>query len=235
MKNSKKYFPVLPHGSLEEVLPNVFAVTGTMNLFGLFRYSRVMTILKHNDELSILNPVRVDENLLEKLKELGRIERILKIGQLHNVDLPLYMDQFAPQLWCNKDDPSIGDYSVTGFFDDHQMLPEFNAHVKVIEGSRIKESVLVTPEDGGCLHSCDAFVNMGIDPNHNWLTAKLSKLLPDPTYIGPNWIKAAKPPERSMREVLANYEFENFVPAHGRPIIGNAKDKLSCYIDSFYF
>ncbi len=233
MTANKKYFPLLPHGSLNEVLPNIFTVTGTMKLFGLFQYSRVMTIIKNGSDLALLHPVRVDESLLNEVSKLGKIKYLLKIGQLHNVDVSFYMDQFSPQLWANKGDPSIKGHSVTGYFDDSETLPFLDARVKVIEGSKIKESVLITNSDKGCLHSCDAFVNMGIDANHNWLTATLSKFLPDPTYIGPNWVKVAKPPESSMRAPL-NFEFENFVPAHGAPIIGNAKEKLSKYVDAYY-
>ena len=224
----------MPHGSLKQVLPNIYTVTGTMRLFGLFQYSRVMTIIKNDDELSLLNPVRVEENLLEHINKLGEISYLLKIGQLHNVDVPFYMDKFSPQLWINKDDPSIGNYNVGGYFDDHETLPFLNAKVKVIEGSKVKESVLLSLDHGGCLHSCDAFVNMGVDSNHNWLTAKLSKFLPKPTLIGPNWIKIAKPPQTSMKAVL-DYDFEHFVPAHGEPILGDAKQKLSEYIERFPF
>lgn len=234
MTSTKKYFPLLPHGSLKEILPNIYTVTGTMRLFGLFQYSRAMTIIKNGNDLSLLNPVRVGEGLLNQINKLGNIKYLLKIGQLHNVDVPFYMDRYSPELWINKTDPSIGDYEPSGYFVDNGDIPFLNAKVKVIEGSKIKESVLISLDDGGCLHSCDAFVNMGVDPNHNWLTGKLSKFLPDPTYIGPNWIKVAKPPQTSMKAIF-EYDFENFIPAHGEPILGKAKQKLSHYIENYSF
>jgi hypothetical protein len=144
------------------------------------------------------------------------------------------MDRFSPKLWVNKGDPSISDYQPDGYFDDHEVLPFLNMKVIVIEGSRIKETVLLGLDDGGCLHSCDAFVNMGVDQNHNWLTAKLSKFLPDPTFIGPNWIKFAKPPGSAMKAILEQ-NFENFVPAHGNPVLGGAKEKLRDYIENYKF
>lgn len=229
----KKYFRLLPHGSLKEVLPNIFTVVGTMRLFGLFRYSRVMTILRENETLAIINPVRVNEKLLGEIQQLGQIKYLLKIGQLHSVDVPFYMDRFSPELWINKGDSSVGQYNASKYFDDVDEIPILRCKVKKIVGSKIKESVLLTPADGGSLHTCDAFVNMGADPNHNWLTAKLSNFLPEPTYIGPNWIKMAKPPESSMRAVL-DFEFENLLSAHGEPILGRAKEKIEKYVDGFY-
>ena len=131
-----------------------------MRLFGLFQYSRVMTVIRNNNELSLLNPVRVDESLLSQIGKLGEIKYLLKIGQLHNVDVQFYMDRFSPKLWINKGDPSIGDNEPNGFFDENEVLPFLNARVVVIEGSRIKESVLFSLYDVGCLHSCDSFLNM---------------------------------------------------------------------------
>lgn len=233
MAKKEKYFKLLPHSDIKEVLPNIFVVTGTMRIFGLFQYSRAMTILKDGEELALINPVRVSDTLLNDIQKMGKIKHLLKIGQLHNVDVAFYMDKFSPDLWVNKDDPSIGSYKPKAYFDDHEEVPILNCKVKTIDGSKIKESFLVSPANGGCLHSCDAFVNMGVDSNHNWLTARLSRFLPDPTYIGPNWIKMAKPPELSMKAVL-NYDFENFVPAHGQPIIGGAKDKIDSYLTDYY-
>src|SRR5690606_20986285 len=143
---------------------------GTMRIFGLFQFSRVMTIIRKVHELILLNPVRVDDNMLSEISRLGDIKYLLKIGQLHNVDVPCYMDKFSPKLWVNKGDPSIGDYEPDGYFEDNEVLPFLNAKTMIIKGSKIKESVLFSREDGGCLHSCDAFVNMGVDPNNNWLT-----------------------------------------------------------------
>lgn len=233
MSKNKKYFRLLPHGPIQQVLPNIFAVVGSMRLFGLFQYSRVMTVLNDNGKLALINPVRVDDSTLNELSKLGSIDYVFKIGQLHNVDLKFYMDQFSPELWANKGDPSISAYEQVNYFDDVNELPILNAKVKPLKGSKIKESILVTPADGGCLHSCDAFVNMGDDPMHNWLTKNLSKFLPNPTYIGPNWHKIAKPPESEMRSVN-DFDFKNFIPAHGDPILGDAKEKLGEYLEGFF-
>jgi len=232
LKNNKKYFPLLPHGRMKQILPNIYTVTGTMRLFGIFQYSRCMTIIKNGNELSLLNPVRVDESLLSEIENLGEIKYLIKLGQLHSVDLPFYMDRFSPKLWANREDPNVSAYNPEGYFDDNEDLTFLDAKVKVIEASKVKEAVLVSRDEGGCLHSCDAFVNMGTDPNHNWLTAKLSKFLPTPTYIGPNWIKVAKPPKTSIEAAL-QYDFENFIPAHGEPLLGGAKQTLTAYMESY--
>lgn len=211
-----EYFPLLPHGKLQNILPGIYTVQGSMRLFGLFRYSRSMTILCDKKRIGLLNPVRVDEDTLEEIEKIGDINYIFKIGQLHSVDIPFYMDRFSPELWINPSDPFLSKYPDALSFEDEKKIPLLAGKVKVITDSNIAESVIFTPEHGGCLHSCDAFVNMGVDPYHNLLTAFLSRFLPKPTYIGPNWVKIAKPPE-DFHKVMPKYPFRKLNPRSRHP------------------
>ena len=68
----------------------------------------------------------------------------------------------------------------------------------------------------------------------NLLTKTLSKLLPQPTYVGPNWIKFAKPPRESLTVIL-DYEFKNLLSAHGRPIKEDAHVKLKNYLNNYNY
>ena len=87
-----KYFPLL-HKDLREVLPSIYEIVGTMKLFKVFRYSRNMHIIVSDDGVILINPVRVDDETLESIQKLGDIKHIYKIGQLHSVDIPFYMDR----------------------------------------------------------------------------------------------------------------------------------------------
>ena len=74
---------------------------------------------------------------------------------------------------------------------------------------------------------------MGVDPMANWFTSLLNRLLPDPTYVGPNWVKFAKPTKEGLMGVL-KFDFKNLVTAHGKPILGDAKLKLASYLDTYF-
>ncbi len=105
--------------------------------------------------------------------------------------------------------------------------------VHVLEGSKIPESVLVLPANGGVVLSCDSLVNMTADDDHaNGLVRTLSKLLPKPTYIGPNWVKIAKPTKTSLTDIL-KFEFQHLVPAHGDAVLSTAKDELAQYFSTY--
>jgi hypothetical protein len=94
----KNYFKQLPHQKIQKNYENIYSLMGSMKLFGVFKYSRNMVILKDGDNLCIVNPVRLNEGEKKKLLELGKIHSILKLGRLHSVDLPYYMDKFSPKL-----------------------------------------------------------------------------------------------------------------------------------------
>lgn len=229
-----KYFPLLPHLDITEKVEGVYELTGTMKLFGLFRYSRNMHIIKTEDGVALVNPVRADDKTLRRIEEIGPIKHIYKIGQLHNVDIPFYMDKYAPKLWKIEGDPTLDHLKADHYFEDGQKASPCGSKLRILKNSKLKEAVLIHPSAGGTLISCDAFVNMGPDPMANWLTNTLQKLLPSPVYVGPNWIKFAKPSGGDLLELLSD-DFENLLTAHGAAVLGDAKEKLTSYVKQLNF
>lgn len=210
---------------------------GSMQLFGLFKYSRNMVILKDGDNLCLVNPVRLNETEEKKLLSIGKIYAILKLGRLHSVDLPYYMDKFSPQLWASNNDSFVIDnnYKIDIDLEGTEKLPFLGISLFNFKTSKQNEAVAFLPQNDGILLSCDAFVNMKKnDPMANWLVRTLSKLLPEPVYIGPNWYKIMKPQKKEFEQVL-KFQFNTMIPAHGEPLTGNAQKKLAEYIQNFKF
>ena len=67
--------PALPHGPLNEVLPGIFFVKGTLRMSGFLpvAFSRNMTVIKEGERLVIVNSVRLDDAGLAQLDALGRV------------------------------------------------------------------------------------------------------------------------------------------------------------------
>ena len=123
MCKDSKYFKILHHGNLIQILPQVYSIKGTMKLFGLFQYSRNMTILHSNGSVILVNPVRVNEVVEKEILALGSIDHILKIGSLHSVDIPYYKDKFNPKLWAMPKDRSLPDYKSDEILTHGMKLP----------------------------------------------------------------------------------------------------------------
>lgn len=233
----KNYFRQLPHHSITKNFDNVYSLLGSMSLFGVFKYSRNMVILKDGENLCLVNPVRLNKQEENRLLKMGKIHSILKLGRLHSVDLPYYMDKVSPQLWASSKDSFVRGYNYQIDIDLEQVsqLPFLEMRVYSFKTSRENEAVAFLPQDGGILLACDAIVNMKqVDPMANSLVRTLSKLLPRPTYIGPNWVKAMKPSKEDFQEAL-KFNFDKMISAHGPILANKAGDKIKKYVQSYKF
>ena len=93
----------LPHGSIEEVFPDVFCVTGTMQgeFFGsMWQFSRNMTIVREAGRLTLINSVRLDAGGLAELDALGEVVNVVRIGDMHGIDDPFYVDLYGATFWA---------------------------------------------------------------------------------------------------------------------------------------
>ncbi len=92
-------FPeALPDGPIEEVFPDVFFVTGTMQtqLMGAhWHFSRNMTVVRDGGVLSLINSVRLDAAGLALLDAFGRVVQVLRIDSLHGRDDAFYKARYG--------------------------------------------------------------------------------------------------------------------------------------------
>ena len=80
------YTPVWPHGEIEEIFPDIFFVTGTnkttYNSID-FQASRNMLVIREGQALTLINTVRLDDEGLMALDELGQVTHIVRLGALN--------------------------------------------------------------------------------------------------------------------------------------------------------
>ena len=62
-----------PHDPIEEILPDVFMVRGSVRMNPLVTITRNMAIVRHEGELSLIDPIRLDEAGEGQLRELGDV------------------------------------------------------------------------------------------------------------------------------------------------------------------
>ncbi|MEO9588204.1 MAG: hypothetical protein ABJG23_12665, partial [Marinobacter sp.] len=68
--------PALAHNAIEEILPDLFFVSGAMEtvLMDLdWQFSRNMTIVRDGERLILINTVRLDDDGLAELDRLGKV------------------------------------------------------------------------------------------------------------------------------------------------------------------
>jgi hypothetical protein len=165
----KKYPPVTPHGELEKVSDNVWAVQGSFNMLPGNRIGRTMAIVKRGDDLTIINSVRVNDEVEAKIKELGTIKNIVRICHSHGVDDLYYKDTFKAVFW----DQELGERSTAGkadkFLTEDGEKPIDDCKIVIFKGTKMLEAILWIPDDGGTLMTSDCIQNGQVSPHASFM------------------------------------------------------------------
>ena len=235
-----KHLPALAHGELDELFDNIWFVQGTVKMPMLMpmKISRSMTVLRNpgNSELTIVNSMRLNEQGLAKLEKLGKVAHVIRIAGFHGRDDGFYRDKYGAtvyalkgQIYTRKLD---GGQSVQvpymqpdQWLDDAGALPIPDARLKLFRTSNPPEGMLMLHRNGGILITGDALQNTPEPDAYVNFPARLMMRKMGffkPCNVGPGWLQFAKPDTAEVRSIL-NLDFEHVLPAHGAPVIGNAK------------
>ena len=230
--------PARKHGALTEVLPGRHLVAGTMQMPGPVpvRFSRNMTVVRRGDRLVIVNSVRLDDAGLAELDKLGKVTDVIRLAGFHGSDDPFYAERYGAKVWVVKGQRYTAgfkpDTARTYFTPHHEMdaataLPIDGAKLIVID-SQPPEALLLLPDHDGVLVSGDCLQHWVAPHEHfNWLGRVIMKRLGFlvPHNVGPGWLKQSKPPKPQLRAIL-DHSFANLLPAHGHPVLGNAREQF---------
>lgn len=226
------------HGEIEMLFPDIYFVTGTAAMGGRLpmRFSRNMTILRHNDDLTLVNTVRLSEAGLSALDKLGAVKHVIRLAGFHGMDDPFYQNRYGARVWSVDAPylPGFGEGSEPYLepdvvLDEQTTLPVEGARLLLFKSSKPKEGLLLLDREDGIVISGDCLQNWNKTDRYFSLPAKI--LMPIMGFIkahniGPGWRKVAKP---DTAEIKANLDiaFAHVLPAHGAPVIGSAKDRYA--------
>ncbi|SEN27487.1 hypothetical protein [Nitrosomonas marina] len=236
------------HGSIVQLFENIWFVKGQlkMAMFLPMHISRSMTVIKENDELVLINPIRLSESGMQALESLGKISTVIRIGGFHGRDDAFYKSQYHATVYALKghvythkisnlpDDFETGYMQADVVLDVGDRLPITNASLIWFQSARPPEAVLRLEQNGGILITADSLQNTPHpDEYHNWLAKVMMKTLGffHPYHIGPGWLKYSGVDSREVSDLLS-YEFNHVLPGHGDPVIGNAREKYRPALES---
>lgn len=232
------FTPLMPHGELHEVFPDIFVVTGTSrpNFEGAqWQFSRNMTVLREGDVLTLINTVRLDEAGLAALDRLGRVENVVKIGSFHGIDDVFYVDRYSAELWALP-----GMRHESGLPTTRELrpdsLPVKDASLFAFDTAKMPEGLLVLGREGGIVISCDSLQNWAeVDEFFSAESAaKMSAIgFIKSANVGPGWRRYTEPQASDFQRLL-ELRFRHLLSGHGAPLIGDAKERLAATIRELY-
>jgi len=233
------YPPPCPHDPVTRIAQDVFMVRGSMRMNPVMRISRNMAIVRHDDTLTLIDPIRLSPSGEEELTSLGKIKRILRLGAFHGMDDPYYVDRFKAELWCQPGGKAYKQPSIDMELSAGCDLPFPDAELIPFEGTRQPESVLLLKRGNGLLLTCDAIQHYGDYKHNSWLTRMLMPFIgfPKTTLIGPIWLKYMTPEGASLQpafERLLSLDFDSLLSAHGSFLPQGAKDAVRAAIKRSY-
>lgn len=236
-----QFTPAWPHGDIHEIFPDIFFVTGTNKVHheGVnIQTSRNMVIIRHNFELTLVNTVRLNEEGLKKLDQLGKVNHIIRIGAFHGRDDAFYRHHYQnAQLWTLAE-MTYGN----GLKADREMTPEGkmpipNCSLFVFKTSTLPEGILHINTSGGILISCDSIQNVtAIDEFYNSETEKLfqNQGLVKTANISPIWLGATHTNKSDFDRLLKTMTFCHLVTAHGEPLKNIACEQVTATIERVF-
>jgi hypothetical protein len=223
------YIPFNDHGELTKVLDNVYIVRGSFNVgFGVM-IARTMTIVKRGDDLTVINSVRVNEEVEAEIKKLGTIKHLVRMAAGHGADDAYYINTFEPTYWSLEGIASVTntkthDKALTedgeGPIPDMKLVIFKSAPLKILH-----ECVIWIPDNDGTLITCD-FIQNTITPDHaNFMGKHMTYWMgfQGECKCVPMWRSGNGMDHWDDIERILAWDFENLVSAHGEAKIGGAK------------
>ena len=230
---------IYPHGDIETIGDDVFMVRGSIQMNKMLRISRNMGIVRQGDELTLINPIRLDASGEAQLKELGIPAHIMRLGCFHGVDDPYYVEQFGTKFWCQPGGETYTEPRIDSEIGAGSGLPFDNADLFEFKGTAQPESALLLRRNGGILFTCDAIQHYGNYSNQN-LPAKIIMPFigfPRRTIVGPFWLKLMTPEggnlESEFRRLL-ELEFDKLLSGHGTLIESGAHEAVKMAVDKAF-
>lgn len=217
------YPEALPHDPPKQIADDLFVVYGSVQLFPLMRITRNMVVVRDEGQLTLINPVRMDEDGLRSLEELGEIRDVLRLGPFHGLDDPFYVDRYKANFWSFEGGTTYTEPAITHTLVEGGELPFSKASLFAFSGLNEPEGAILLQRSPNVLLTCDAVQSYSTPP-HMPYTGWFAKLLmplvgfPNKTIIGPIWLqKLAKDQDGIQAEFkrLLSLDFDQLIAAHG--------------------
>ncbi|RMF98909.1 MAG: hypothetical protein D6727_01515 [Gammaproteobacteria bacterium] len=231
----RRYAPPLPQQALAEIAENLYWLPGTIGLGPLMRISRNMLVLRHGDELTVVNAVRPGARNQATLESLGKVRHVVRIGAFHGLDDAWYKDHYGAEFWCQPNSDRYPEPRPDHLLIEGAELPLPGLALFLFRLPTRPEAALLFRVGPGWLITCDSLQHYGDFSRHSLLARLLMRRMGfrRGLQIGPIWLKMLTPSGGTLQpdfERLAQWDFDALVSAHGTPLVQGAAAALAVAI-----
>lgn len=230
--NPTDAYPIATHHDpVEELLPDLYWVHGSVEFRPDMFLSRNMAIIRRGKELSLINAVRLSDEGEKELAALGEVKNVVRLGNFHGMDDRYYVDAHDARFWRLPGEQARPEPTPDELLSIDN-LPVDGVSLHVYEHANFPEAALVLEQDGGVLLTADSLQNWvdwsncseGMSAGAAQMGFSLTML------VGPPWLGGATPAGGSLEpdfKRLLEHEFEYMLGAHGGYCRGGAKQAVA--------
>ncbi|MCG9691791.1 hypothetical protein L1D55_08510 [Vibrio sp. Isolate22] len=230
MPSTNRYPSVTAHDDICQVYPDVFLLRGSIKLGPAARINRNMVIIRESNELTLINPVRMDDARLSQLDDLGCVKHIVRLGDFHGLDDRFYLNRYQCEFWAQANQKTYTLPIPTKLLAQDSELPFSGAELFEFKLTTHSEAAIIIKKHK-LLITTDS-IQYHDDWHYFSLPAKLVfRLLgfKKGVNIGPPWLKQVTPKGGSIKEDfdrLLQLDFDALISAHGVWLRAGAKRLL---------
>ncbi len=236
------YPDTLPHDLPREIAEDLFVVHGCVKPSPMVRFTRNMAVVRDHGELTLIDPVRMDAAGLAALEALGEVRHVLRLGPMHGMDDPFYLDRYNPEFWTfegGKQYPTPAGYHP---LTEGAELPFSRATLFAFKYMSEPEGAILLHRSPNVLLTCDGIQSYATPPHTphtNGLTRFLMPFIgfPRKTLIGPVWMKLFVEDRDGMKtefQRLLQFDFDQLLAAHGTFVERDAHAEVQRAFDKMF-
>ncbi len=232
------YPPAYPHDDIKPLYSGVYLLRGSIKMGPGMRMNRNMVILKHDNELALINPVRMNDKALASLDALGSVKHILRLGDFHGLDDAFYLDRYHCEFWAQPGQTTYTTPHPSQLIASDTASPFPNSEFFVFESAQYPEAALLL-RDHKLLITTDSVQYHADWRYFSGFTKLAFKLLGFKIgiNIGPPWLKRVTPTGGSISkdfDRLLSLDFNALIAAHGIQLPSDAKQALAADVSSVF-
>lgn len=233
-----EYAAATAQDSIVEIFPDVYLLRGSIRIASMMQMNRNMLIVKQGQDLILINAVRLNDQGLKQLEQLGSVKHVIRLGDFHGLDDQFYLDQYQPEFWSQAGHATYPNLIPQHVIDKNTVSPIKDSQFFIYASAKYPEAALLL-QDHQLLITTDS-VQYWDDWKYMSFLSKIILYVMGfrlGLFIGGPWIKKVSTQKNSLKvdfEQLLKLDFIHLIAAHGNVLKNTAKTELNKVVSSTF-
>ncbi len=233
-----EYAAATAQDSIVEIFPDVYLLRGSIRIASMMQMNRNMLIVKQGQDLILINAVRLNDQGLKQLEQLGSVKHVIRLGDFHGLDDQFYLDQYQPEFWSQAGHATYPNLIPQHVIDKNTVSPIKDSQFFIYASAKYPEAALLL-QDHQLLITTDS-VQYWDDWKYMSFLSKIILYLMGfrlGLFIGGPWLKKVSIQKNSLKvdfEQLLKLNFIHLIAAHGNVLKNTAKTELNKVVSSTF-